>query len=95
MYLFKNQRNKSSLLTISLQFRVEMVASFRVRPEDAHTANNFRAFPEETFRFIGDKKIGLLILDFGFYDRGIFDYLEGRETPVNYIMATPMYQPVQ
>jgi hypothetical protein len=74
---------------------VEMVASFRLRPGDAHTANNFKAFLEETFRFIGDKKTGLLRLDSGFYDQGIFDCLEGRETPVNYIMATPMYPPIQ
>jgi hypothetical protein len=74
---------------------VEMVANFRLRPGDAHTANNFRAFPEETFRFIGDKKIGLLRLDSGFYNQEIFDYLEGGETSVNYIIATPMYQPVQ
>jgi hypothetical protein len=74
---------------------VEMVANFRLRPGDAHTANNFRAFPEETFRFIGDKKTGLLRLDSGFYSQEISDYLEGGETPVNYIMAAPMYQPVQ
>jgi hypothetical protein len=74
---------------------VEMVANFWLRPGDAHTANNFKAFLEETFRFIGDKKIGLLRLDSGFYDQGIFDYLEGRETPVNYIIATPMYPPIQ
>jgi hypothetical protein len=58
-------------------------------------ANNFRAFPEDTFHFIGDKKIGLLRLDSGFYSQEIFDYLEDGETPVNYIIAAPMYQPVQ
>jgi hypothetical protein len=36
---------------------VEMVANFWLRPGDAHTANNFRAFLEETFRFIGNKKM--------------------------------------
>jgi hypothetical protein len=74
---------------------VEMVANFRLRPGDAHTANNFKAFLEEIFRFIGDKKIGLLRLDSGFYSQEIFDYLEGGETPVHYIIAAPMYQPIQ
>jgi hypothetical protein len=53
---------------------IEMVANFRLRPGDAHTANNFRAFPEDTFRFIGDKKIGLLRPDSGFHSQEIFDY---------------------
>jgi hypothetical protein len=71
-----------------------MVANFWLRPGDAHTANNFRAFLEETFRFIGDKKIGLLRLDSCFYSQEIFEDLEGVETPINYIIATPMYLPI-
>jgi len=55
---------------------IEMVANFWLRSGDAHTANNFQAFLEETLSFFGNKKIGLLRLDSGFYDKNIFNYLE-------------------
>lgn len=74
---------------------VEFVANFWLRSGDAHTANNFKAFLEETLMFIGNKKIGLLRLDSGFYSKDIFDYLEQRENPVNYITAVPMYSTIQ
>jgi len=74
---------------------IEMVANFWLRSGDAHTANNFKAFLEETLLFLQDKKIGLLRLDSGFYDKKIFDYLETGESPIDYIMAVPMYVTVQ
>ena len=74
---------------------IEMVANFWLRSGDAHTANNFQAFLEETLHFLQDKKIGLLRLDSEFYDKKIFDYLESRETPIDYIVAVPMYVTIQ
>jgi hypothetical protein len=74
---------------------IEMVANFWLRSGDAHTANNFKAFLEETLLFLQDKKIGLLRLDSGFYDKDIFDYLENRESPIDYIVAVPMYVSIQ
>jgi len=74
---------------------IEMVANFWLRSGDAHTANNFKAFLEETLDFLSDKKIGLLRLDSGFYDKNIFDYLEKRETPIDYVVAVPMYVTIQ
>jgi hypothetical protein len=74
---------------------VEFVANFWLRSGDAHTANNFKAFLEETLLFIGNKRIGLLRLDSGFYSKDIFDYLEDRESPINYITAVPMYSTIQ
>jgi len=74
---------------------IEMVANFWLRSGDAHTANNFKAFLEETLLFMQDKKIGLLRLDSGFYDKDIFDYLEKRESPIDYIVAVPMYVTIQ
>jgi hypothetical protein len=74
---------------------IEMVANFWLRFGDAHTANNFKAFLEETLLFLQDKKIGLLRLDSGFYDQKIFDYLETMETPIDYITAVPMYSSIQ
>lgn len=73
----------------------EMVANFWLRSGDAHIANNFKAFLEETLSFLEKKKIGLLRLDSGFYSKDIFDYLEQRETPISYITAVPMYVAVQ
>ena len=74
---------------------IEMVANFWLRSGDAHTANNFKAFLEETLLFLQNKKIGLLRLDSGFYDKEIFDYLEKREYPIDYIVAVPMYVTIQ
>jgi hypothetical protein len=74
---------------------IEMVANMWLRPGNAHTANNFKAFLEETLFFMQDKKIGLLRLDSGFYDKQIFDYLEQRDSPIDYIVAVPMYVTIQ
>jgi hypothetical protein len=74
---------------------IEMVANFWLRSGDAHTANNFKAFLEETLLFLQDKKIGLLRLDSGFYAKDIFDYLENRASPIDYIVAVPMYVTIQ
>ena len=45
---------------------VKMLANFWLRPGNAHTSNNFKAFLEETLSFFQNKKIGLLRLDSGF-----------------------------
>jgi hypothetical protein len=74
---------------------IEMVANFWLRSGDAHTANNFKAFLEKTLSFVGNKKIGLLRLDSGFYSKDIVEFPEQRDTPVNYITSVPMYVSVQ
>lgn len=74
---------------------VEFVANFWLRSGDSHTANNFKAFLEETLSFVAGKKIGLLRLDSGFYSNEILTYLEERSSPINYIVAVPMYSTVQ
>jgi hypothetical protein len=74
---------------------IEMVANFWLRSGDAHTANNFKAFLEETLLFLQNKKISLLRLDSGFYSKEIFDYLEKRQPPIHYIVAVPMYTTIQ
>jgi hypothetical protein len=74
---------------------IEMVANIWLRSGDAHTSNNFKAFLEETLDFLQDKKISLLRLDSGFYSKDIFDYLENREQPIDYIVAVPMYAIIQ
>lgn len=74
---------------------VEMVANFWLRPGDSHTSNNFQAFLEETLSNFPGKKIGLLRLDSGFYSQRIFGYLENRHQKTEYIVAVPMYFPIQ
>jgi len=74
---------------------IEMVANFWLRSGDAYTANNFKAFLEETLLFLQGKKIGLLRLDSGFYDKEIFDYLETEGSSIDYIVAVPMYVSIQ
>lgn len=86
---------KSQHSIIAFVSDIEMVANFWLRPGDAHTANNFQAFLEETLSFFGNKKIGLLRLDSGFYDKNIFNYLEKEDVGIDYIVAVPMYSTIQ
>lgn len=86
---------KSQHPIIAFVSDIEMVANFWLRSGDAHTANNFQAFLEETLSFFGNKKIGLLRLDSGFYDQKIFNYLEKEDTCIDYIVAVPMFVTIQ
>lgn len=58
-------------------------------------SENFVAFLEDTFEKLRNKDIGLLRSDSGFYCIEVFDYLEQREHPVNYITAVRFYEPIQ
>ena len=86
---------KSQHPIIAFVSDIEMVANFWLRSGDAHTANNFQAFLEETLSFFGNKKIGLLRLDSGFYDKNIFNYLEREDVGIDYIVAVPMFSTIQ
>lgn len=74
---------------------VQMIANFWLRSGDAHSANNFEAFMEETLKNLQNKQIGLLRADSGFYSKKIFDLLENRTNPISYIIACPMYTTIQ
>ena len=74
---------------------VEMVANFWLRSGDAHTANNFEAFLEQTLSNLQGKTIGLLRADTGFYSKNIFELLENRPSPISYIIGCPMYVTIQ
>ncbi len=74
---------------------VEMVANFWLRSGDAHTANNFEAFLEQTLSNLQNKTIGLLRADTGFYSKKIFELLENRHSPISYIIGCPMYVTIQ
>ena len=72
-----------------------MVANLWLRSGNAHSANNMFSFLEDTLHKLQGKKIGLLRGDSGFYGEEIFQYLEERQSPISYIIAARLYQPVQ
>ena len=70
-----------------------MVANFWLRPGNAHTANNALAFIESTLRHLGNKTVGLLRADSGFFDDAILRFLEGRK--IDYIISAKLTQAMQ
>jgi hypothetical protein len=70
-----------------------MVANFWLRPGNAHSANNVLQFLESTFAHLGDKTVGLLRADSGFFDEAVLSALEGKHIP--YIVAARLTQPLQ
>jgi hypothetical protein len=72
---------------------VRMVANFWLRSGDTSSANNFVTFLENTLANFGDKKVGLVRIDSGFFQKDILDYLEQRA--LNYIVAAKFTHPIQ
>ena len=70
-----------------------MVANFWLRPGNAHSANNVLQFLESTLHHLGDKIVGLLRADSGFFDEAILIALEGKHIP--YIIAARLTRPLQ
>ncbi|MBN2364877.1 MAG: transposase, partial [Calditrichaeota bacterium] len=70
-----------------------MVANFWLRSGDAHSANNFVGFLEDTLNKLNGKQLSLVRLDSGFYDKEVFDYLEKRD--LSYIVAARFYRPIK
>ena len=70
-----------------------MVANFWLRPGDTHSANNVLQFLEATLHHLGDKIVGLLRADSGFFDETILTTLEGKR--ISYIIAARLTQPLQ
>jgi hypothetical protein len=70
-----------------------MVANFWLRSGDTHTAQNFEGFVEDTISRMQSKKVGLIRLDSGFYDKNVFKYIESK--PFQYIVAVRFYEPIQ
>lgn len=74
---------------------VKLVANLWLRSGNTSSAEGFVPFLEDTFQKLKNKTISLLRLDSGFYGKEVFEYLEQRETPVNYIVAARFYEPIQ
>ena len=72
-----------------------MVANCWLRSGDAHTANNFEGFPEDTLEHLTGKKVGLLRTDSGFCQKAIPEHLEKEQRPIPYIIAARLHAPVQ
>lgn len=70
-----------------------LVANFWLRPGNTHSANNILQFLESTFHHLGDKGVGLLRADSGFFDEAVFSLLEERRIP--YIIAARLTPPLQ
>lgn len=70
-----------------------MVANFWLRPGNAHSANNVLQFLESTLHHLGDKTVGLLRADSGFFDEAILCALENKHIP--YIIAARLTQALQ
>lgn len=70
-----------------------MVANFWLRDGSASTTSNFEGFLLDTLDKLKNKTIGLLRADSGFYDKAIFQLLEG--SSIQYIIAAQMYPVVQ
>jgi len=72
---------------------VRMVANFWLRSGNTSSANNFVSFLAETLSMFGDKKVGMVRLDSGFFQREVLDYLESEN--LSYIIAARFTHPIQ
>jgi hypothetical protein len=72
---------------------VRLIANMWLRSGNSSSSNNFLAFLEDTLAKCGDKKVGLIRLDSGFFQQDILQYLE--EKKLNYIVAAKFNQPIQ
>ena len=72
-----------------------MVANCWLRSGDAHTANNFHGFLEDTLDKLSGKQVGLLRADSGFFSKEIVQYLERTERPIPYIIAVRLHTGLQ
>jgi Transposase DDE domain group 1 len=74
---------------------VKLVANLWLRSGNTSSSESFVPFLEDTFVKLKNKNISLLRLDSGFYSKEVFDYLEQKEKPINYIVAVRFYEPIQ
>ncbi len=71
-----------------------MVANAWLRPGNTVALSNCKAFIDETFEILKDKKIGLIRADSGFYAHDFLKYLEF-DKKTNYIIAVKMYPTIK
>ena len=71
-----------------------MVANAWLRPGNTGALSNCKAFIDETFEILKDKKVGLIRADSGFYAHDFLKYLES-ERKTNYIIAVKKYPAIK
>lgn len=69
------------------------VANFWLRPGNTSSSNNILEFLESTLRHLGNKTVGLLRADSGFFDDAVMKFLGGKS--IAYIISTRLTQPLQ
>jgi len=72
---------------------IKLVANMWLRSGDSASSNNFLSFLEDTLSKLKNKKVSLIRLDSGFFQKNILDYLE--QTNRNYIIAAKFNHPIQ
>ncbi|WP_434783012.1 transposase [Ferrovum myxofaciens] len=78
---------------LAFMAEARMVANFWLRPGNTHSANNVLQFLEATLARLGEKKVGLLRADSGFFDDVFLKVLEEKRIP--YIIAARLNQVLQ
>ena len=64
---------------------MRMIANYWLRPGNASSSTNYIAFLEDTLSRLGDKRVGLVRMDSGFFAMNILDCLERKK--LHYIVA--------
>lgn len=70
-----------------------LIANFWLRPGNVAGANNVLQFLEATLAHLGDKVVGLLRADSGFFDNAFLSALETKKIP--YVVAAKLTQALQ
>ncbi len=89
-----NKRGRNShhpLLAFIAESR--MVANFWLRPGNTSSSNNILEFLQSTLRHLGNKTVGLLRADSGFFDDAVMKFLSGKG--IAYIISARLTQPLQ
>jgi len=94
-YNVKKPGRKSHHPLMAFVADCKMVANLWLRSGNTNAVSNMYSFLEDTLHKLSGKKIGLLRADSGFSGEEIFQYLEERGEPINYIIAGRLYNPVQ
>ena len=70
-----------------------MVANCWLRPGNTSSSNNILEFLESTLRHLGNKTVGLLRADSGFFDDAVMKVLHGKS--IAFIISARLTQPLQ
>jgi len=72
---------------------LRMVVNAWLRPGNTGSLSNSEAFMNETFSILGDKKVGLVRADSGFFGQSFLEYFETRK--IHYITAVKMFSTIK